>query len=240
MPARILLISDIHANFPALEAVAKHCGAADFDLILNCGDSTVYATFPNETLDWLRAYRALSILGNTDRKVLQLLKGKVMKKPKLEEKRVMYAWTAQNLAPENRQLLAGFENKAIIEAEGYKIGMFHGSPEDNDEFLFYDTPTFRFQKLSKKTDCDIVLVGHSHSPFHKKVCDVHFINPGAAGRMFDSNPDASYATLDLSPDAVKVRLHRCPYDIGKVIKGLRDNKLPPIYEEMYLSGKKLN
>lgn len=240
MTSNILLISDIHGNYPALEAVARQCKDETFDRIFNCGDSTVYATFPNETLDWLRNHNVLSILGNTDKKILKLIKGKLMKKPSMDEKRVMYTWTAQHLTPENQEYLAGMKKSGQVECEGFKIGLFHGSPENDDEFLFYDTPTTRFQKLSRKTDCDIVLVGHSHSPFHKKVNNVHFINPGSVGRMFDKNPEASYATIEISPDLVKVRHFRCPYNIDKVVQGLKNNLLPPIYETMYLLGKKLN
>jgi putative phosphoesterase len=240
MTSKILLISDIHGNYPALEAVVQQCKNESFDQIFNCGDSTVYATFPNETLKWLRNHNALSILGNTDRKVLKLLKGKVMKKPRMDEKRVMYTWTAKQLTPDNQRYLAGMEKRAMVESEGFSIGLFHGSPENNDEFLFYDTPRTRFQKLTRKTDCDIVLVGHSHTPFHKKINNVHFINPGSVGRMFDKNPEASYATMELSPGSIKVQLFRCPYSIDKVIQGLRSNLLPPIYEKMYLLGKKLN
>ena len=53
---RILIISDIHANFPALIALNKHLPISSFDLILNAGDSVVFAPFPNETLDWLQQY----------------------------------------------------------------------------------------------------------------------------------------------------------------------------------------
>jgi putative phosphoesterase len=240
MSSKILVISDIHGNFPALEAVARQCGDESFAMIINCGDATVYATFPNETLDWLRNHHARSILGNTDRKILKLLKGKAIKKPRMAEKRVMYTWTAEQLTPENREHLAGMPSRDLVECEGFRIGIFHGSPDNEDEFLFNDTPTRRFQELANKTDCDIVLAGHSHSPFHKKVNNVHFVNPGSVGRMFDKNPAASYATLELAPDRVKVGLFRCPYDIEKVVGGLRNNLLPPIYEEMYRSGRKLN
>jgi len=240
MSKRILLISDIHANFPALEAVAAHCRATTFDIIVNCGDTTVYATFPNETLDWLRNHNALSILGNTDRKVIKILKGKKIKKPRMEEKRVMYTWTAEQLTPPNRQYLATMSKRSEFACEGFRIGVFHGSPDDDDEFLFADSPAARFLELTAKTNCDIILAGHSHSIFHKQVDGVHFINPGSVGRMFDRNPEASYATIELSPGKVDVRHYRCPYDITEVVEGLREHHLPPIYEEMYWTGRKLN
>ena len=77
----ILLISDIHGNYPALHAVADYFAADRFDHIINCGDSLVYAPFPNETMHWLEERQAISILGNTDKKVIQLLQGKPMRKP---------------------------------------------------------------------------------------------------------------------------------------------------------------
>jgi len=237
---KILLISDIHSNYPALAAVDRQVKAETFDMIINGGDSTVYATFPNETLDWLRAHQAISILGNTDIKVLKLLEGKTFKKPRNAEKRIMYTWTAEHLTPENRKYLAGIKNRIRLDLEGFRIGLFHGSPANDNEYLFSDTSAIHFQKLTRKTDCSIIITGHSHSPYHKKINNVHFINPGSVGRMFDKNPDASYAILELAKDWVQVRLFRCPYDIDKVANGLKANLLPPIYEEMFRQGRKMN
>ena len=240
MAKKILLISDIHANFPALAAIGRQAQAADFDLILNGGDATVFATFPDATLDWLRNHQALSILGNTDRKVLKLLRGKSFTRPRRPEKRIMYTWTAQHLTPENQEYLASFPKRRLLDIAGWRVGLFHGSPEDDDEFLFADTPAARFRELAGSCGCDIVIVGHSHSPFHKQAGDVHFINPGSAGRMFDGNPDASYATLELAPGLIRVTHCRCPFAVEEVAWGIREHGLPPIYEEMYRTGRKLN
>lgn len=245
MRTTILLVSDIHGNYPALAAIARQSGAGGADLVMNCGDATVYAPFPNETLAWLRAHGAVSILGNTDAKVLQLLAGKSLDRPKKAEKRIMYAWTAAELSAENQAYLAAMPSRALIEAAGYRIGLFHGSPEDDEEFLFPDTPQSRFEELAAQCGCDIVACGHSHTPFHRTATaaagsTVHFINPGSAGRMFDGNPQASYALLELAPDQVRVRLHRCSYPVGELLDRHRLCRLPPIYEKMYRTGRKLN
>ncbi len=237
---KILLISDIHGNYPALEAVARHAGSSSFDRIFNIGDSTVYAPFPNETLEWLRKNGAISILGNTDSKVIKLLKGKSFNKPRKAEKRIMYTWTADHLSPENKTYLAAVPKKATLEYGGYKIGLFHGSPERKSEHRFNDTSSTRFQEIARKSDCDIIITGHSHTPYHKKISKKHFINPGSVGRMFDKNPEASYATLELMPERIKVQHFRCPYDVSKVVDELRNNLMPPIYEDMFRLGRKLN
>jgi len=237
---KILLLSDIHANYPALEAVARREAAARFDLVVHCGDNLVYGPHPNETLAWLHRHQALNIRGNTDRKVLRLLRGKQFKKPKKPEKRLMYAWTADHLAPGWRAYLRELPERASFEHGPWRVGVFHGSPDNPDEHLFVDTPTQRFEELARHSRWNLVLVGHSHTPFHKKVRGVHFVNPGSVGRMFDRDPRAAYATLVLHPDRLEVRLHRVEYDIEALAAALRAHLFPPIYEEMFRSGRKLN
>jgi len=237
---KILLISDIHGNYPALQAVADKVGTDTCDLIINTGDSTVYAPFANQTLDWLQEHKAISILGNTDIKIKKLLKGKSFKKPSKQEKRIMYTSTAESLSKSNRKYLLHLKKKKIISALGYRLGLFHGSPEKADEFLFDFTPDSRFQELAAGTDCDIIITGHSHNPYHKKINGVHFINPGSTGRMFDGNPQASYALLHLEKNSVSVQHQRCSYAIEDVVHELARQQLPEIYVEMYKTGRKLN
>jgi predicted phosphodiesterase len=111
---KILLISDIHGNYPALAAVSDAVEHLSCEHIFNCGDSLVYAPFPNETLDWLRNRRAFSIRGNTDDRVIKLIKGKSFKKPSKPEKRIMYTSTAAVLSPENSGFLLEMKKKKLL------------------------------------------------------------------------------------------------------------------------------
>ncbi len=237
---KLLLISDIHGNYPALQAVAAELDADGCDQILNTGDSTVYAPFANQTLDWLRKHNAVSILGNTDIKIKKLLKGKEFKKPSKPEKRIMYTSTAETLNPDGKRYLLQLKKKKFLSLSGYGIGLFHGSPDKPDEFLFESTSDDRFLELAEQTDCDIIITGHSHTPYHKKIGGVHFINPGSTGRMFDGNPRASCAVLILKKNRVIVRHHRCTYAVEDVVRELARQQLPAIYAEMYRTGRKLN
>jgi hypothetical protein len=69
---------------------------------------------------------------------------------------------------------------------------------------------------------------------------VHFINPGSAGRMFDGNPAASYALLELDRGRIEVSLHRCAYDVEAVVRALAQHRLPAVYAEMFRTGTKRN
>lgn len=263
----ILLLSDIHGNYPALEAIDHAFAGTNFDQVINCGDSTVYAPFPNEVLDWLARRRAISILGNTDKKVLKLLQGKDFKKPSNPEKRVMYELTADQLTAENRSYLGSFPIKHELEltlgkprtgAVFLTIGVHHGSPARPHELLFADTADSRFEELAAEVDSQVIVTGHSHSPYHKVIDGVHFINPGSAGRMFDGDPSVSCATLEIQASSqdhtpepastvppgreinLYVRHYRIHYDISLTIKEIQRLKLPAIYEKMYRLGRKLN
>jgi predicted phosphodiesterase len=246
---KILLISDIHANFPALSAVENFFGPQSFDAIINAGDSLVYGPFPNETLDWLQSRKAHSILGNTDKKVLRLLAGKTLKKPSNPEKRVMYTWTAAELTNTDAAYLRLLPTSLLLnftpdEMPGRDrtptIGVYHGSPSDDEEFLFPDTPIKRLHELAQHAKAEIIITGHSHTPFYRIAGNTHFINPGSVGRMFDRDPRVSCAILSFSDDEIQVEHFRIPYPIQEVVDRLNQNKLPEIYATMFLTGTKLN
>ncbi len=249
MTIRILLISDIHGNYPALKAIDQQLDASTFDYIINSGDSLVYAPFANETISWLAEHKAISILGNTDQKVIKLLKGKSFKKPGNPEKRIMYTSSAEVLTKTSQRYLLSLAITASLKLVPAaktdkklkkRLGIFHGSPADHNEFLFADTPDERFHELAGLTKCHLVVTGHSHTPYHKILSDIHFINPGSVGRMFDGDPKASCATLELTGDSITVEHFRIAYDINEVVSKIRECNLPEIYAKMFQEGKKLN
>jgi predicted phosphodiesterase len=249
MTTRILLLADIHGNYPALTAIDRALDATAFDFVINCGDSLVYAPFANETLGWLARHRAISILGNTDKKVILLLKGTPFKKPSKPDKRIMYTSTAEVLDEAGKKMLLALAESAQLRLpptagdsskNRLRLGIYHGSPADPDEFLFAETPDARFHELARDSACDIIVTGHSHSPYHKFLSGTHFINPGSAGRMFDGDPRASCAILEIAAAAITVRHLRIAYEIAEVVSAIRTRRLPEIYATMFLQGRKLN
>jgi putative phosphoesterase len=237
----ILLLGDIHANYPALQAIRHYVREYRFDRIINTGDFTVYSTFPNETIKWFRKRKkSVSILGNTDRRILKIIEGKKLKKPRKEEKRVMYYWTVENLLPENIQYLKSLPGQTDLTIGSFRIGVFHGTCDDDNEALFPNASENRFQELAKDSPYQVHIMGHSHTPYYRIIDGVHFINPGSVGRMFDGDPRTSFAILKLFSGEIVVEHFRIPYPVDGVIKGLKQNRLPDIYAKMYRTGRKLN
>ena len=161
----------------------------------------------------------------------------------------MYTSTVEALNKAGRHTLLTFKESATlllpslgrnIWPEHCRLGIFHGSPSDPDEFLFANTPDKRFQELATEMGCQVVITGHSHSPYYKFLSGIHFINPGSAGRMFDGDPRASCAILEISEERFKVQHLRISYDINEVVTAIRRQQLPEIYATMFLEGKKLN
>jgi len=238
---KILILGDIHANYPALKAIQTYIRPDRFDRIVNTGDFTVYSTFPNETIQWFRKRKkAICILGNTDRRILRILKGKKLKNPRKKEKRVMYFWTSENLLHENIKYLKSLPEQTSFSVGSIHIGVFHGTCDDADEELFPDAPEARFHKMAKDSPCQIHIMGHSHVPYYKVAGGVHFINPGSAGRMFDGDARASFAILRISSGKIGVEHFRIPYPVKEVVQSLKKNRLPNIYTKMFQIGKKLN
>ena len=152
----------------------------------------------------------------------------------------MYFWTSAKLLQKNRRYLASLPDQTDFSVDGIRMGVFHGTFFDPEEFLFPDSSKSRFRELAQHSPYRVHIMGHSHTPYHKIVDGAHFINPGSVGRMFDGDPRASFATLTLRSGKITVEHFRIPYQVEKVIKGLDENRLPPIYKKMFRKGRKLN
>lgn len=239
---KILVVSDIHANYPALKAIENHVDPDRFDRIINAGDLTVYSTFPNETIAWFRKRTtSVCILGNTDKRVLEIMAGKPLEKPKKEEKRAMYYWTCENLLPESREYLKSLPEQSDVTTENLRIRIIHGDFDGEEgDTSFHGDQASRFRKLARESPYQACIMGHTHAPSHSIVDGVHFINPGSAGRPFDGDPRTSFAILTVDSGKITVEHFRIPYPVEEVATSLKKNGLPDLYAEMYRAGRKLN
>ena len=235
---KITVLSDIHGNWAALEAVLRHArGRGAAQSILNLGDTTGYGPEPDAVVQWSQGAHIINILGNYDKKVLSKEhRREKWSRVKTPEKRAMFAWTYKALSKNSCRHLRSLPEKRVVEFDGLRVMMTHGSPASHTEHLRPETPDHRLAELAEMADADLVLCGHSHQAFVRRVNDVLFINPGSVGRPDDGDPRASYAILDIQDGQVKVNLFRVPYHITASVHAMERTGMPPVFSEVIRQG----
>jgi putative phosphoesterase len=212
---RIGLISDIHANLAALEAVLE--ALADADQILCAGDVVGYYDQPNEVCRRLREMGVPAIRGNHDAYVIGALEPDAARS-------LVYRtdWTRSALTPDNFDWLRNLPVQRDLDFGETKITMRHASPWDELTYLYPDSP--RLDDLELQPD-QVLVTGHTHFPLARAISRGMLINPGSVGQPRDRNPQASCALLELP--ARKVSLRRVDYDFGAVQERLRRHDWDP-------------
>jgi diadenosine tetraphosphatase ApaH/serine/threonine PP2A family protein phosphatase len=221
---RYLVISDIHANLEALEAVLAATPPNEYDRVLVLGDLVGYGADPNAVIDRVRALDPLSVIrGNHDKAACGLDDGSSFN----QTARFAAAWTGETLTPENRQYLRDLRSgPVIIDA---RVEICHGAPFDEDHYIFDGNDARRALAASTRPLC---LFGHTHLPvvffdeegdiggeipegaIHKTMLQDGLrllVNVGSVGQPRDGDPRAGYATFD-SESGLLV-LYRVPYPV---------------------------
>ena len=232
---RILLISDIHANLVALQAVLEH--AKPFDAIWCLGDVVGYGPDPNECIETLKQYDSLCLAGNHDWAVLD--------KVDLEEfnpdARRAAEWTRAQLTPANMEWLHRLPERVPTQAE--KFTLVHGSPRypiweyvltaavARINFDFFDTHTclvgHTHQPVIYRYDVSTYSASAESLPEHTPIDlapDRMMINPGSVGQPRDGDPRSAFAILDL--DEMTITHHRIEYDIQATQQQMEKFDLP--------------
>jgi len=236
---RFLIVSDIHANWEALEAVLDH--AKDkYDRILCLGDVVGYGADPDRVTEWVRENAELTIRGNHDKACAGL--------DDLEwfnpVARVSALWTMESIKPQNLEWL-GKLPKGPMQVDGFQI--FHGSPLDEDEYLISERDA---AQVAPYLDSPVYFFGHTHlqggflchrngarrlakpgpwSQDHVLELDpdsLYLINAGSVGQPRDNDPRAAYVLYE--PGDRSVTYCRVPYDIRAVQRKIIAAGLPDI------------
>lgn len=238
---KIALIGDVHANLPALEAVLSHAAQNNAEDIWNVGDFVGYGPFPDEVVTRLRTLGATSILGNYDRKVLQVpQKEAIWSQKKDPQKWLAFKWAYEHLAANNRIYLQSLPETRRLKVVDWEILMVHGSPESADEHLNPDSPQKRLEELAEIAKADIVICGHSHQAFIRRAGQTWFINTGSTGRPDDGDPRACYALLKLEHGQREVVHYRLDYDIESSVQAIRAHGLPEEFAQVLTRGRSLS
>lgn len=247
---RFALISDIHANLPALEAVLDHIAAQpNIDATYHLGDLVGYAPWPNETIALLRDRHIQGISGNYDSTVALDYKhcGCKYEDPQQEElSHVSFAWTKEHTSPEAKRFLAALPFRLDVKpkgghASGPTMILVHGTPTLNTLYWTEDRPDsfcLQMASIAGAKSGDMIAFGHTHLPWHREVEGIHFVNTGTVGRPKDGDWRAGYAIVELGDGNVGVEFMRIEYDVEKAMRGIRESELPDDFAEFIRTGNR--
>jgi predicted phosphodiesterase len=247
---RYALISDIHANLPALTAVladvAKHDVAATYHL----GDLVGYGPWPNEVVELLAASRVPGIAGNYDSTVASDYKhcGCKYEDPRQEElSHLSYAWTRGHVRPETKRALGALPFRIDLRplgghAAGPSVILVHGTPTLNTVYWTEDRPESFCLKMADVAGAktgDVVAFGHTHLPYHRVVDGIHFVNTGSVGRPKDGDWRAGFVVLDIEAADVRIDFIRVEYDLTAAAAAIRGSELPAFFADHLEAGGKV-
>jgi len=245
---RLALISDIHANLPALRAVLADIDQRhDVSAIYHLGDLTGYAPWPNEVVTLLRERAIPGISGNYDSTVATDYKhcGCRAETPQEEElAHQSFEWTRSHVTPDTKQYLAGLPFRLDIRpfgghVSGPTITLIHGSQTLNTVYVTEDRPDSFLEKMAASLGAkaeDVVCFGHTHKPWQRVVGGVQFINTGSVGRPKDGDWRACYVLLSLDASGARVEFVRVAYDVEGAARAILESDLPDEFADVLKSG----
>jgi predicted phosphodiesterase len=207
---RVAVLSDVHANVPALAAVLAEPEVAAAGLVVFCGDLT-WGAEPARTVELVAGLgeRAVCLRGNAERALLDLARHtRAPARPREE-------WMLARHSPVEVEFVAGFAFSAVVTVAGLgPVRFCHGSPRSDHELVTPATPTERFAALAADIDETVIVGGHLHVQFDRVVAGRRSANPGSVGLPYHHGPPGTAYWALLGPD---IALRRTGYDVDESI-----------------------
>ena len=245
---RIALISDIHANLPALDAVLADIDRrGDVHGVYHAGDLVGYSASPNEVVARLLERGIAGVAGNYDSTVATDYEhcGCRSESPRQEElAHVSYEYTRRAVTAETKRVLGALPFSLDVRplgghAAGPRLVIVHGTPTLNTVYWTEDRSDDFCRKMAAVVALkagDVIAFGHTHKPWHRVVDGIQFVNTGSVGRPKDGDWRAAYVLLELALGAPRVEVVRVEYAIETTIAGVRGAGLPEDFVEFLRTG----
>lgn len=230
---RVALISDIHGNFTALEAVLSDIRHRCVETTICLGDTASIGPQPLQVLNILKKSECLCIMGNHDKALLNPDKALELKIP--EHLVPTLEWSLKEIAAEGLAYLRSFR-KTITVRINHELSIlcYHGSPESCADEIRSTTAESELETFFAVAKEKICAGGHTHQQMRRDFKDTIIINPGSVGTVFKSPPGeairlqpwAEYAIVDATRHAIDIEMHQVHFDPGKAIEGIRQSSSP--------------
>jgi predicted phosphodiesterase len=245
---RYALFSDVHANLPALKAVLADIGRMpDRPVTYHLGDLVGYAPWPDETVAFIRMARIAGVAGNYDSTIGSGHRHSGSDHAETQQEILSnegYAWTLAHTDVETRRYLSGLPFRVDLKPlgghrGGPRVVLVHGTPTLNTLHWGADRSddfSLRMATVAGVQAGDVICFGHTHTPWHREIEGIHFVNVGSAGRPKDGDWRAGYVVLDVGDGPVGVDFRRVEYDVAETMAGIRASGLPDEFAEFLRTG----
>lgn len=243
---RIALLSDIHANLPAFEAVLEDLETQQPDAVYCLGDLVGYNVWPNQVIGLMRKHGIATIAGNHDLKVSKIFPSE---SDCSTEENSEYAYKLVGNTERDYLLTLPRHLRLEFQLNDQHLQMLlvHGSPRSINEYLLQELPEQYMRDLVWEFQADILCFGHSHKPYHRVIASKdengsdsfhHLVNTGSVGKPKDGDARACYVLITInqttninSKDAVQVEFIRVTYDVEKAAQAIEISLLPDAFAD---------
>ncbi len=228
------IISDVHANIIALEAVLEELKMRGAETVICLGDLVGYGPAPNETIDLVRRESVLCTLGAADERIAyDFARRKLPRRGVADE---ILEWTREVIEPRHVHFLQTLPVQQRIHTPIGRLRFFHGSPDDPSEVLNLDLDPMTLARMLERHRCAILASGSTHVPFYRKLGNGLVVNPGSVGLSLNGEPGADYALLTISEDKIDVHMDKVEYDFAAVAFDIVAWGLPSMVAEAVQMG----
>jgi predicted phosphodiesterase len=243
------LLSDVHANLPALDAVLGEIARSDDAVATyHLGDLVGYAPWPNEVVARLQQAGIAGVCGNYDSTVAKDYKHCGCRYEDARQEalsHLSYDWTRAHVSAATKRVLGQLPFRLDIRPLGGHVAgptftLVHGTPLNNTTYWTKDRPDAFCLKMAQAAGAragDLIAFGHTHAPWHRVVGGIHFVNTGSVGRPKDGDWRAGFAVVELDEAGeIAVELVRVEYDVQRAMDAICDSALPPEFAEYLRHG----
>lgn len=210
---RLAILSDIHGNLPALEAVITDLAGQGVEQVIVAGDLINWGPFSAQVVERVHEAGWAIIRGNHE---LVLLDHGTPHEPAAWADRAAFPiphWLQRQLSPAQRLAIALWPDTLVVRPpDAPPLRIVHGSPRDHVEAIYPGISAAELAPMLTGVEEETIIAGHTHLPMNRQIGRWHVLNPGSVGMMIDGTHDARYLILDGDARGWRGEPRRVPYD----------------------------
>jgi putative phosphoesterase len=226
---RVAVITDIHANLPALQAALARIDELGVDATYCGGDLVGYGPHPNEVCALIAERGIPTIYGNYDYAIGRDLTDCGCAYVTAHDREVgqrSVDWTLAHTDQASKDFMRALPFDLRFEVGATSVRLVHGSPRKVNEYLFEDKPDRLYERLAAAEEADALVFGHTHRPWVREHGGVLFVNCGSVGKPKDGDPRGAFALLEADGARLRITIERVGYDADAVAREVQAAGLP--------------